>query len=232
MIVEIGNDIIAALPHLARCFGKSRLVAIDQRQAPRARDVKKQAAEKREERNCGLQVAKRDSKIPLRERQTGNSVVTKKAWVGAILFLLLGAIALICAFHFDFQVQSWIAHHQNRSAKIFMRNVSRWGDWPEHAVLGGVLVLIAYWRGNKNGRAFLRRCSSHARSREHPRASSRSQLAVRGHRSEPNRFGTVRASARNIMRFHPDTPQRRPHFSEPYFLSASALVSRFCLSRC
>jgi membrane-associated phospholipid phosphatase len=79
----------------------------------------------------------------------GNCIVTKKSWVRLLLFLVVGAVALICAFHFDFQIQSWIAHHQNRTVKIFMRNVSRWGDWPTHAILGVVLVLIAYWRGNK-----------------------------------------------------------------------------------
>jgi undecaprenyl-diphosphatase len=75
--------------------------------------------------------------------------VTKKVWVRLLLFLIIGAVALVCAFHFDFQVQSWIAHHQNRTVKTFMRAVSRWGDWPSHAVLGLALVLIAYWRGNK-----------------------------------------------------------------------------------
>jgi membrane-associated phospholipid phosphatase len=30
-----------------------------------------------------------------------------------------------------------------------MQNVSRFGDWPEHVVLGLVLAGLAWWRGNK-----------------------------------------------------------------------------------
>ncbi len=30
-----------------------------------------------------------------------------------------------------------------------MRNVSRFGDWPEHVALGFVLIALAYWRGSK-----------------------------------------------------------------------------------
>ena len=48
MIVEIGNDIIAALNHLARGFSKARLVAINQRQIPCAGDVKDNAAHEQE----------------------------------------------------------------------------------------------------------------------------------------------------------------------------------------
>jgi membrane-associated phospholipid phosphatase len=75
--------------------------------------------------------------------------VTKTGWIQLLLFLVVAVAALICAFHFDPQFQSWIAHHQNRTAKIFMRNVSRFGDWPEHAALGLVFLGVAYWRGNK-----------------------------------------------------------------------------------
>ena len=48
VIVEIGNDIIAAFNHLARCFSKARFVAIDQRQIPCAGDVKENAADEQE----------------------------------------------------------------------------------------------------------------------------------------------------------------------------------------
>ena len=30
-----------------------------------------------------------------------------------------------------------------------MRNISRFGDWPEHFALGFILAGIAWWRGNK-----------------------------------------------------------------------------------
>jgi membrane-associated phospholipid phosphatase len=91
----------------------------------------------------------RDSKIAPRERQTGNFAVTKKNWIHLLFFVVIAAVALICAFYFDASIQHWIAHHQNRTVKIFMRNVSRWGDWPEHAVLGLILLGVAYFRSNK-----------------------------------------------------------------------------------
>ena len=60
------------------------------------------------------------------------------------------AVLLIgVAFYLDGAVQNWIAQHQNRPAKIFMHNVSRFGDWPEHAALGLALLGIAWWRGSK-----------------------------------------------------------------------------------
>ena len=59
------------------------------------------------------------------------------------------ALLIIVAFYLDGAVQNWIAQHQNRSAKIFMRSVSRFGDWPEHVAIGLALVGIAWWRGRK-----------------------------------------------------------------------------------
>ncbi len=56
-IVEIRHDIIATLDHLARSLGKTRLIAIHQRQRPGAGQMKKQApAEEGEEiASCRLQ---------------------------------------------------------------------------------------------------------------------------------------------------------------------------------
>jgi membrane-associated phospholipid phosphatase len=62
------------------------------------------------------------------------------------------ALLIAVAFYLDGPVQNWIAQHQNRTAKIFMRNVSRFGDWPEHVALGLALVGIAWWRGSKKWR--------------------------------------------------------------------------------
>jgi undecaprenyl-diphosphatase len=75
--------------------------------------------------------------------------MTKKVWVRLLLFLVIAVVALIGAFYCDAAVQHWMAHHQNHTAKIVFRNVSKWGDWPAHAILGGVLLLLAWWRGNK-----------------------------------------------------------------------------------
>ena len=66
-----------------------------------------------------------------------------------LLVLAIVVAALGCALWLDLFVHSWVLEHQSRSAKIFMRNVSRFGDWPEHVVLGLVLAGLAWWRGNK-----------------------------------------------------------------------------------
>ena len=46
LIVEEGNDVVVALDHFARSFGKARLIPIDKRQAPCAKDVEQYAAKK------------------------------------------------------------------------------------------------------------------------------------------------------------------------------------------
>src|SRR6266404_1442085 len=57
VIVEIRNDVIAALNHFARRFGEARLVPIDERKTPCAGDVKEHAAKKQEGgiADCGFQ---------------------------------------------------------------------------------------------------------------------------------------------------------------------------------
>jgi undecaprenyl-diphosphatase len=64
-----------------------------------------------------------------------------------ILVLALGAIA--ASFHFDVAVRQWVVAHSSRAAKEVMRNVSRYGDWPEHMLAGLLLVAIAAFRANK-----------------------------------------------------------------------------------
>jgi len=45
LIIKVRNDVVTALDHFARSFGKPRLIPIDQRQAPCAENVKQNAAE-------------------------------------------------------------------------------------------------------------------------------------------------------------------------------------------
>jgi membrane-associated phospholipid phosphatase len=66
-----------------------------------------------------------------------------------LVIIALAIIAIAAAFHFDGAVRAWVIEHSNRTAKQFMRNVSRYGDWPEHIAAGLLLVAIAWWRGNK-----------------------------------------------------------------------------------
>ena len=62
---------------------------------------------------------------------------------------MIAVIAIATAFHFDSTVAAFMANHQNPAVRAFMRNVSRFGDWPEHFLVGLVLVGIAWLRGNK-----------------------------------------------------------------------------------
>ena len=66
-----------------------------------------------------------------------------------LIIVVLAIIAIAAAFHFDAAARHWVIEHSNRTAKQVMRNVSRYGDWPEHVLAGLLIVGIAWWRGNK-----------------------------------------------------------------------------------
>jgi undecaprenyl-diphosphatase len=64
--------------------------------------------------------------------------------------LFAAAVILIPAsLYLDANVQGWILQHQNSSARNFMEAVSRYGDWPEHVIVGLLLLGISSWRGSK-----------------------------------------------------------------------------------
>jgi len=70
--------------------------------------------------------------------------------------IIIAAIAIAASFYFDEPVWSFIRQHQNRGLYNFMRNVSRFGDWPSHAVLGLLLLATAWIRGSRKwSRVFL-----------------------------------------------------------------------------
>ena len=48
LIIEVRNDVVPAFDHFARSFGKARLIPINQRQAPCAKDMENYAAEKQQ----------------------------------------------------------------------------------------------------------------------------------------------------------------------------------------
>lgn len=70
----------------------------------------------------------------------------------AVFYWLIGivtvAVIITAAFYLDDAVREFITRHQNPSMRNFMRNVSRFGDWPEHFALGLLLAGVARWRGN------------------------------------------------------------------------------------
>lgn len=71
----------------------------------------------------------------------------------AVFYWLIGivivAAIIVTAFYLDGAVRNFIASHQNPSVRNFMRNVSRFGDWPEHFFPGLILAGVAWWRGNR-----------------------------------------------------------------------------------
>jgi membrane-associated phospholipid phosphatase len=62
-----------------------------------------------------------------------------------LIGVAIAAIAIVIAFHFDDAVRDFMAEHQSPAMSKFMRNVSFFGDWPSHLVLGLFLLGVA-WR--------------------------------------------------------------------------------------
>lgn len=90
------------------------------------------------------------SELKIASGKTYGNLFVKRA---AVFYWLIGiavaAIAIGAAFYLDDTVWHFILQHQSRAARIFMHNVSRFGDWPSHVVLGLLLLGIAWWRGSK-----------------------------------------------------------------------------------
>jgi undecaprenyl-diphosphatase len=63
--------------------------------------------------------------------------------------IVIAAMAVAAAFYFDGVVGDFMAQHQSRAVREFMRNVSLFGDWPSHVVLGLLLFGIAWLRSSK-----------------------------------------------------------------------------------
>ena len=73
-----------------------------------------------------------------------------------LIGIAIAAVAIGASFYFDDAVWNFIQQHQNRGVYDFMRNVSRFGDWPSHVVLGLLLLGTAWIRGTKKwSRVFL-----------------------------------------------------------------------------
>ncbi|MBA3649892.1 MAG: phosphatase PAP2 family protein [Chthoniobacterales bacterium] len=75
-----------------------------------------------------------------------SKITPARKWLFLVLFAFL---AIAAAFYFDGAVRAWVSEHSNRTVKNVMRNVSRYGDWPEHVITGLVIIAVAYFRGSK-----------------------------------------------------------------------------------
>jgi hypothetical protein len=174
-----------------------------------------------------LQVARERFKDGEGRKTTGKFSMHKIAPVWKWLFIVvLAIIAIAAAFHFDGAVRSWVVEHSNRTAKQFMRNVSRYGDWPEHVLAGLLIVAIAYWRGRQRlvriGLTMILACALAG-------TAARGVKIATGPPSNKNSDGTVLASARNTIRSRAATPPRRRRFSASSFSQIGA--SRFACYR-
>jgi len=78
-----------------------------------------------------------------------NLFVKRAAVFYWLIGIVIAAIAIATAFYFDDAVRDFIAQHQNAMMRNFMRNVSLYGDWPSHLVLGLLLLGIAWRRQSK-----------------------------------------------------------------------------------
>jgi undecaprenyl-diphosphatase len=97
-----------------------------------------------------LRIADFKSALKITPAKTDGNLFVKRA---AVFYWLIGiviaAIAIAAAFHFDDSVRDFIAQHQSRAIRNFMRNVSLFGDWPSHLGLGLLLLGIAWRRHSK-----------------------------------------------------------------------------------
>ena len=71
----------------------------------------------------------------------------------AVFYWLVGVMIVVAiiaaAFYFDASVANFMVTHQSPGVRAFMEKVSRFGDWPEHMLVGLLLMAIAQSRGDK-----------------------------------------------------------------------------------
>jgi membrane-associated phospholipid phosphatase len=66
-----------------------------------------------------------------------------------LIGIVIAATAIAVSFHFDDSVRDFMMQHQNPAVRNFMRYVSILGDWPLHALVGLVLLGLAWRRGSE-----------------------------------------------------------------------------------
>jgi membrane-associated phospholipid phosphatase len=73
-----------------------------------------------------------------------------------VIGVAIAALAIAASFYFDDAAWTYLREHRNRGIYNFMRNVSRFGDWPLHVALGLLLLGAAWIRGSREwSRIFL-----------------------------------------------------------------------------
>jgi undecaprenyl-diphosphatase len=79
-----------------------------------------------------------------------NLFVKRDAVFYWLIGIVIAAIAIAASFYFDDSIRDFMAQHQSRAMRSFMRYVSLFGDWPGHTALGLILLAVAWVRGSKN----------------------------------------------------------------------------------
>lgn len=73
-----------------------------------------------------------------------------------LIGIVIAVIAIAVAFYLDAAVVAFMDSHQTSAMRTFMRNVSRFGDWPEHFLVGLAFLAVARLRWNQKwSRIFL-----------------------------------------------------------------------------
>jgi membrane-associated phospholipid phosphatase len=75
--------------------------------------------------------------------------VNRAAFFGWLTGIVIAALAIALSFYLDSAVAAFIASHQTPAIRNFMLNVSRFGDWAEHFLVGLALAGFAWSRGKK-----------------------------------------------------------------------------------
>jgi membrane-associated phospholipid phosphatase len=82
--------------------------------------------------------------------------VKRTAFLRWLTGIVIAVVVIVASLYFDRPLANFMAAKQTAGMRVFMENVSRFGDWPEHLLLGLVLFSSARWRGNRQwSRIFL-----------------------------------------------------------------------------
>ena len=167
----------------------------------------------------------------LQKPLNGNLFVKSSAVLYWLIGIAIAAMAIAVSFHFDDSVREFMMQHQNPAMRNFMRYVSLFGDWPSHTAVGLVLLGLAWRRGSEEWtRIFLAMLLAMMLAGVAGTVIKRTVPRARPS-CTPTHAGAVRASARNITRFHPDMLAPRPRSLEFYLSLVGASVLLASLSR-
>lgn len=75
--------------------------------------------------------------------------MNRAAFFGWLIGIVVAAVVIALSFYWDAVVVAFMTSHQSPGVQNFMVNVSRFGDWPEHFLVGLALFGLARWRRNK-----------------------------------------------------------------------------------